>query len=73
MGEGGPVDDKDPFDEKLDHWRAWCEAPWGRIRFAVVRETLRRQAEAMGAADGGLGVLDVGGGDGRDAVAPPVR
>jgi S-adenosylmethionine-dependent methyltransferase len=58
-----------PFDEKLAEWRAWCEAPWGRLRFAVVRETLRRQAEAMGAAGGGLRVLDVGGGDGRDAVA----
>lgn len=61
--------DDDSFDEKLAQWQAWCEAPWGRLRFAVVRETLRRQAEAMGAADGGLRVLDVGGGDGRDAVA----
>jgi S-adenosylmethionine-dependent methyltransferase len=59
----------DPFDEKLAEWQAWCAAPWGRLRFAVVRETLRRQAEAMGAADGGLRVLDVGGGDGRDALA----
>ena len=57
------------FDEKLAQWQAWCEAPWGRLRFAVVRETLRRQAEALGAADGGLRVLDVGGGDGRDAVS----
>ncbi|WP_344156366.1 methyltransferase domain-containing protein [Nocardioides koreensis] len=61
--------DKHPFDEKLAQWQAWCQAPWGRLRFAVVRETLRRQAEAMGAARGGLRVLDVGGGDGRDAVA----
>jgi S-adenosylmethionine-dependent methyltransferase len=56
------------FDEKLAQWNAWCEAPWGRLRFAVVSETLRRQAEAMGAAGGGLRVLDVGGGDGRDAL-----
>jgi S-adenosylmethionine-dependent methyltransferase len=54
------------FDEKLAQWQAWCEAPWGRLRFAVVRETLRRQTEALG--DGPLRVLDVGGGDGRDAV-----
>jgi S-adenosylmethionine-dependent methyltransferase len=60
---------KDPFDQKLAEWQAWCAAPWGRLRFAVVRETLRRQAEAMGAAHGGLRVLDVGGGDGRDALA----
>lgn len=57
------------FEDKLAQWRDWCEAPWGRLRFAVVRETLRRQAEALGSADGGLRVLDVGGGDGRDAVA----
>jgi S-adenosylmethionine-dependent methyltransferase len=61
--------DTDPFDEKLAAWQAWCEAPWGRLRFAVVRETLRRQADALGASGGGLRVLDVGGGDGRDAVA----
>lgn len=58
-----------PFDEKLAEWQAWCEAPWGRVRFAVVRETLRRQAAALEASGGGLRVLDVGGGDGRDAVA----
>ena len=57
------------FDENLAQWNEWCEAPWGRLRFAVVRETLRRQAEAMGAGFGGLRVLDVGGGDGRDALA----
>lgn len=56
------------FDHKLAQWQAWCEAPWGRLRFAVVQETLRRQTEAMGASNGGLRVLDVGGGDGRDAV-----
>ena len=58
----------DLFDQKLAQWRAWCEAPWGRLRFSVGQETLRRQTEALGALDGGLRVLDVGGGDGRDAV-----
>ncbi|MFC6286574.1 class I SAM-dependent methyltransferase [Nocardioides sp. GCM10027113] len=58
----------DTFDQRLAQWRAWCEAPWGRLRFAVVQETLRRQTEALGASNGGLRVLDVGGGDGRDAV-----
>ena len=57
------------FDESLAQWNAWCEAPWGRLRFAVVRETLRRQADSLGGSTGGLRVLDVGGGDGRDALA----
>lgn len=57
------------FDEKLSEWNTWCEAPWGRLRFVVVRETLRRQADALGGEAGGLRVLDVGGGDGRDALA----
>lgn len=56
---------EDRFDEKLAQWQAWCDAPWGRLRFAVVAETLRRQCGALG---GPLRVLDVGGGDGRDAV-----
>lgn len=58
---------EDRFDDKLAQWQEWCAAPWGRLRFSVVRETLRRQAEALG--DGPLRVLDVGGGDGRDALA----
>ena len=56
------------FADKLTQWQAWCEAPWGRLRFAVVGETLRRQALELGGRAGGLRVLDVGGGDGRDAV-----
>lgn len=63
---------EDRFDQKLAQWQAWCDAPWGRLRFTVVRETLRRQVAALAgsrdAAGGGLRVLDVGGGDGRDAV-----
>lgn len=54
------------FDEQLTQWQEWCHAPWGRLRFSVVRETLRRQVEALGC--GPLRVLDVGGGDGRDAL-----
>lgn len=54
------------FDEQLTQWQAWCDAPWGRLRFSVVRETLRRQTEDLGG--GPLRVLDVGGGDGRDAL-----
>lgn len=56
----------DVFEDKLADWRAWAEAPWGQIRFAVVEETLRRQVAELGG--GPLRILDVGGGDGRDAV-----
>lgn len=55
----------DPFNDRLAEWRAWTEASWGRIRFAVVAETLRRQAAALGER---LRILDVGGGDGGDAI-----
>ncbi len=54
------------FDSHLDDWRAWQEAPWGRIRYRVVAETLARTCTAIGT--GPLRVLDVGGGDGSDAA-----
>ena len=53
------------FSEKLASWREYTESPWARIRYAVVEETIRREAEALG---GRLRVLDVGGGDGLDAL-----
>lgn len=52
------------FDAHLTAWRDWADAPWGRIRFAVVAAALRR----VTAGTGPLQVLDVGGGDGRDAL-----
>lgn len=55
----------DTFDDHLAQWRAWAGAPWGRLRFALVEETLRRQTSVLGTR---LRVLDVGGGDGRDAL-----
>lgn len=57
----------DVFDSQLDAWRAWQESPWGRIRYAVVAETLRRTC--AGLRRGPLRVIDVGGGDGTDAIA----
>lgn len=53
------------FSEKLTAWRDYTETPWARIRYEVVGEVLRRQAEELG---GHLRVLDVGGGDGMDAL-----
>ncbi|MCL1871399.1 MAG: methyltransferase domain-containing protein [Promicromonosporaceae bacterium] len=55
----------DVFSEQLAAWREYTETPWARIRYAVVGEVLRRQCAALG---GGLRVLDVGGGDGMDAL-----
>jgi S-adenosylmethionine-dependent methyltransferase len=55
----------DVFSERLAAWRSYTRTPWGRIRYAVVAETLRREATRLGP---GLRVLDVGGGDGMDAL-----
>lgn len=56
----------DVFDDHLAAWAAWQQAPWGRVRYRVVRETLARTCAATGA--GPLRVLDVGAGDGGDAL-----
>ncbi|GAB3614443.1 class I SAM-dependent methyltransferase [Humibacter ginsengisoli] len=55
----------DVFSEKLSQWRAYTETPWARIRYATVAEVLRRQCDALGDR---IRVLDVGGGDGMDAL-----
>ncbi|MEU6137216.1 class I SAM-dependent methyltransferase [Nocardioides sp. NPDC047086] len=55
----------DVFSDKLAQWRAYTATPWGRIRYAVVEEILRRQCAELG---DGLRILDVGGGDGMDAL-----
>ena len=63
-----PIDriDADVFNARIAAWQAWQEAPWGRLRYRVVHEVLRRTLAALGS--GPLRVLDVGGGDGGDAV-----
>lgn len=55
----------DLFDEQLEAWHAYTQTPWARIRYGVVGELLRRQAEDLGDR---IRVLDVGGGDGLDAL-----
>lgn len=55
----------DVFSERLSAWRDYTSTPWGRVRYAVVQETLRREASRLGE---GLRVLDVGGGDGMDSL-----
>lgn len=56
---------EDNFDEHLAAWREYQESPWGRVRYAVVAHTLCRVLPADGPR---LRVLDVGGGDGADAL-----
>lgn len=53
------------FDTHLDDWRDWQQAPWGRLRYAVVAHVLDRHLRDLGP---GLRILDVGGGDGAEAV-----
>src|SRR5688500_13155195 len=55
----------DVFSEQLAAWRSYTDSPWGRLRYAVVEHTLRREMSRLGS---GLRILDVGGGDGMDAV-----
>ena len=53
------------FGERAGEWAAWQASPWGRLRYAVVRETTAR---AIAALPGRLRIVDVGGGDGADSV-----
>ncbi len=55
----------DVFSDQLESWRSYTSSPWGRIRYAVVEEILLRETRGLGE---GLRILDVGGGDGRDAL-----
>jgi S-adenosylmethionine-dependent methyltransferase len=55
----------DVFSDRLAQWRAYTATPWGRIRYTVVEEIFRRQCAELGES---LRILDVGGGDGMDAL-----
>ena len=66
MGQQGHGPSAD-FDTYLARWRDWATSPWGRIRFSVVRQTLSWELDRL-VGDGSARVLDVGGGDGRDAI-----
>ena len=56
----------DVFSDKLAAWHEYTVTPWARIRYAVVAEVLRRHVVELGPHP--LRILDVGGGDGMDAV-----
>ena len=55
------------FAGKLDAWRHNQEQPWNRLRYHLVEANLLEAIGAAGAV-GGLAILDIGGGDGRDAL-----
>ena len=52
----------DPFETHQQAWRDYQQTPWARLRYAVVADTLARHLSA------GSRILDVGGGDGMDAL-----
>jgi S-adenosylmethionine-dependent methyltransferase len=54
------------FDEKLAAWREWQQAPWGRLRYAIVGHVLTRHLAVSG--NQRLRIVDVGGGDGTEAI-----
>lgn len=51
------------FDRKLDEFRQWQASPWGRLRYRIAAANLSAHLPV-----GRLEVLDVGGGNGLDAV-----
>nr|WP_246283432.1 methyltransferase domain-containing protein [Nocardioides perillae] len=55
-----------PFDEHAARWQAYTSSPWGRLRYTLVGRTLAGLGSELGPAP--WRVLDVGGGDGLDAV-----
>jgi S-adenosylmethionine-dependent methyltransferase len=59
--------DANAFDRSMNCWQQWQDSPWGRLRYALAAANLQRHIAHLGA--GALDVLDVGGGDGGDAVA----
>ncbi len=54
------------FDQRMAQWRAYRATPWSRLRFAIVAHTLSATIARLGG--GAWRVLDVGGGDGGDAL-----
>lgn len=54
------------FDERVAQWRAYRATPWSRLRFLIVAHTLGASIARLGG--GTWRILDVGGGDGGDAL-----
>lgn len=58
----------DTFDAHRARWRDYTATPWGRIRYAVVRQVLTAHLGRVAEGAAPLRVLDVGGADGLDAA-----
>jgi S-adenosylmethionine-dependent methyltransferase len=56
------------FDNRLSNFQQWQESPWGRLRYSVVAANLARHL-----GDRPLRVLDMAGGNGKDAVRLAAR
>lgn len=54
---------ENPFDAHQQAWREYRSSPWGRLRYAVVGHVLR-----LSLSEAPLRIIDVGGGDGGDAL-----
>lgn len=51
------------FDDRLAEFERWQDSPWGRLRYRVAAVNLARHIRSAPQA-----ILDVGGGNGREAV-----
>ncbi|GLY66586.1 class I SAM-dependent methyltransferase [Amycolatopsis taiwanensis] len=54
------------FDTAVAAWQRWQEAPWGRLRYTQAEANLACHLDSLGSPP--LRVLDLGGGDGGDAI-----
>lgn len=54
------------FDSTGNSWQQWQDSPWGRLRYVVAEANLNRHLADL--ATGPAQVIDLGGGDGGDAI-----
>ncbi len=52
-----------PFDKAMSDWNAYQDAPWGKLRYRVANANLEKHLPKRP-----LTILDVGGGNGVDAI-----
>ncbi|MBF6339798.1 methyltransferase domain-containing protein [Nocardia abscessus] len=64
----GPCMSQSMFDDRLSEFRQWQSSPWGRLRYRIVAANLSRHLP-----DRPLSVLDIGGGNGLDAIELAAR
>jgi S-adenosylmethionine-dependent methyltransferase len=53
----------DEYDAVVDEWKTWKSYPWGRLLYSISRYNIQRHLD-----DRPLRVLDVGGGNGFNAI-----